>query len=322
MLSKKQIIGIKSETTQGTPIALTATDYFLASNADINPVVELLPRDYAHMTLGQLASVVGQVYVEIKFSMHVKGSGTAGTPFAPLSAVLQAAGMSETIVAVTSVTYAPLSNTITNFYTLGKSATVEFYRDANATLTGHKWVIAGAVVTALKASSDKAGHLVTLDVTMRGLYSAAIGATGPATVTYSTLLPPIFQNAALAVDGYSGIASKFDIDFGIESTTREDLSSPYGIKGFQVTGRKPKLTIDPEMTLPAAYDWFGKFVAGNQGAFTALLGATAGNKTTITAPKAQYTDVKYGDRSGILTAEVTAQLNENTGDDEFSIAQT
>lgn len=322
MLSKKQIIGIKSETTQGTPIALTATDYFLASNADINPVVELLPRDYAHMTLGQLASVVGQVYVEIKFSMHVKASGTAGTSFAPLSAVLQAAGMSETIVPTTSVTYAPISNAITNFYTLGKSATVEFYRDANATLTGHKWVIAGAVVTALKMSCDKAGHLVTLDVTMRGLYSALTGAAGPATVTYSTLLPPIFQNAALSVDSYSGIVSKFDIDFGIESTTREDLSSPYGIKGFQVTGRKPKLTIDPEMTLPAAYDWFNKFVTGSQGAFTALLGATAGNKTTITAPKAQYTDVKYGDRSGILTAEVTAQLNENTGDDEFSIAQT
>lgn len=322
MLTKKQIIGIKTETTQGTPIALTATDYFLASNADINPVAELLPRDYAHMTLGQLQAVVGQVYVEIKFSMHVKGSGTAGTPFAPLSAVLQAAGMSETIVAATSVTYAPLSNPIASFYTLGKSATVEFYRDANSVLTGHKWVIAGAVVTALKMSCDKAGHLVSLDVTMRGLYSAVTGATGPATVTYSTILPPIFQSAALLIDAYAGVVSKFDIDFGIESTTREDLNSPYGIKGFQVTGRKPKMTIDPEMTPVGTYDWFGKFVSGNQAAFTALLGTTAGNKTTITAPKAQYSDVKYGDRSGILAGEVTAQLNENTGDDEFSIAQT
>ncbi len=322
MLSKKQIIGIKTETTQGTVIPLTATDYFLASNADINPVVELLPRDYAHMTLGQLAAVVGQVYVELKFSMHLKTSGTAGTPFAPLSAVLQAAGMSETIVATTSVTYAPLSNTITNFYTLGKSATVEFYRDANATLTGHKWVISGAVVTALKMSCDKAGHPISLDVTMRGMYSAVTGATGPATVTYSTTLPPVFQSASLLIDSYAGVVSKFDIDFGIESTTREDTNSPYGIKGFQVTGRKPKMTIDPEMSLVASYDWFGKFVSGNQGAFTAVLGATAGNKTTITAPKAQYTDVKHGDRGGILTAEVSAQLNENTGDDEFSIAQT
>ena len=322
MLSKKQIIGIKSEVTQGTPIALTATDYFLASNADINPVVELLPRDYAHMTLGQLAAVVGQVYVEIKFSMHVKGSGTAGTAFAPLSAVLQAAGMIETIVATTSVTYAPLSNASAGFYTLGKSATVEFYHDANATVTGHKWAISGAVVTALKMACDKAGHIVTLDVTMRGLYSAVTGATGPATVTYSSTLPPIFQNAALAIDSYSGVVSKFEIDFGIESTIREDLSSAYGIKGFQVTGRKPKLTIDPEMTLVAAYDWFGKFVSGAQGTFTALLGGTAGNKTTITAPKAQYAGVTYGDRNGILIGQVSAQLNESTGDDEFSIAQT
>ncbi len=322
MLTKKQIIGIKTEATQGTAIALTATDYFLASNADINPVVELLPRDYAHMTLGQLQAVVGQVYVEVKFQMHIKGSGTAGTIFAPLDAVLQAAGMSSINSVGVSNTYAFTSNITGTFFTLGKSATVEFYRDANATLTGHKWILKGAVVTALKISVSKAGQLMTADVTMRGLYTAAAGAVGPATVTYSTILPPVFQNAALTIDAFSAIASKFEIDFGIESATREDTSSPYGIKGFQVTGRKPKLVIDPEMPLVAIYDFFGKFVSGSQGALSAALGATAGNITTITAPKAQYSDIKYADRGGILTAEVTAQLNENTGDDELTIVQT
>jgi hypothetical protein len=54
------------------------------------------------------------------------------------------------------------------------------------------------------------------------------------------------------------------------------------------------------------------------------LGATPGNICTLSAPKAQITDVGDGDRDSIRTNEIEGQLNGSTvaGDDELSLAFT
>jgi hypothetical protein len=76
------------------------------------------------------------------------------------------------------------------------------------------------------------------------------------------------------------------------------------------------------MVLVATYDFFGKLRSGSEGALTLALTGSAGNITTITAPKVQYTGVKLSEKSGIRSLGIDCQLNRNAGDDEIVIAFT
>ena len=42
-LTKRTIIGAKTETTQGNAIAIAATDYFYADDINVEPIVEQNP---------------------------------------------------------------------------------------------------------------------------------------------------------------------------------------------------------------------------------------------------------------------------------------
>ena len=57
-------------------------------------------------------------------------------------------------------------------------------------------------------------------------------------------------------------------------------------------------------------------------AMTATLGATAGNICTITGPKVALSDIKYGDRNGLLTTTLPLVFTPNAGNDELKLACT
>ncbi len=105
LLSKLELIAIKIETAQGTVAAPAATDFFYASNVDVGPAVDYLPRDWTHADLDQIADARCAVRMKGKFTIWLNGSGTAGTAFLPLDAVLQMAGFVPTVSAGVSVTY-------------------------------------------------------------------------------------------------------------------------------------------------------------------------------------------------------------------------
>jgi hypothetical protein len=84
----------------------------LVSALEVQPLqLELKDRELILGYLGNTEMVVGQRLVSVSFDVEIAGSGTAGT--APKwSALMQACGFSETIVSVTSVTYAPISSVL------------------------------------------------------------------------------------------------------------------------------------------------------------------------------------------------------------------
>jgi hypothetical protein len=100
------------------------------------------------------------------------------------------------------------------------------------------------------------------------------------------------------------------------------VNTSSGYKSAVITGRRPSLSIDPEMVLVATYDFFGKWRSGNEGALSLALTGAAGNICTITAPKVQYTAPKLAEKSGIRSLGIDCQLNRNAGDDELSLAFT
>ena len=122
LLNRKRLILAKAETTYGTDSTPAGTDAVLVRNLDITPLSgDLVSRDLIRPYLGNYDQLIAKTSVAISFEVELAGSGTAGT--APrYGAILKACGMSETIVASTSVTYAPVSSSFS-------SATIYFNID-------------------------------------------------------------------------------------------------------------------------------------------------------------------------------------------------
>lgn len=313
-LVRKTVIGVKTETTQGTPATLAATDFMLAEDVQLKPFVEMLDRNYYRSSLSTIASVAGKRMYDLTFKTELKGSGTAGTAYAPLDACIQACGFTSTPSAGVSVTYAPTSAAASaNFYGPGKSATFEVYMD------GIKHVMAGALGNMkIVAEVNKYAYC---EFTFKGIYAAPSDASAP-TQTYLAQKPAVVVSASLSLAGLSAVATKFEVDMGNEVVERPSLSASTGLLGFIISGRKPVGSCDPEAETIATHPFWANILASTEASSSLVVGATAGNIVTITLPKTQYTDAPYGDRNGILTFEVGLQFNQNSGDDEIGIVMT
>lgn len=71
-----------------------------------------------------------------------------------------------------------------------------------------------------------------------------------------------------------------------------------------------------------AKDFWTMWSGSSRVALTAALSGGAGNICTITAPKVQLDEVKYGDREGILTYAVPLIFTPNAGNDELVLTFT
>jgi hypothetical protein len=440
MLTRKSAIRIKSEAVQNLVPTFADTDFYWVENIKIKPTVDRLPRNYYRSTLGSVPSLAGKRVYDLTFSSEVKGSGTPGTPFPPLDALLQAMACKPTIhsgveaigdavprggnlgvspnpvIAIGTPDFSAKSGKITltliskaetqpegavfqaifqpsdgsaalidtatisdtdfagvafagdlaaleltvddpdgngvgdpvstwhigdqwtfvytsadqvdvtydetsdpasaNFFTPGKSCAIEAYIGAGKTDYGHLHTLAGCVATA--KLSGEAAKIVMLDWTIRGLYSAPIDALMP-TETPNELTAPILVSSGLTIQGLEAIASKIELDFGRQIAERVDTRSATGLLGLEITGKDPIGSIDPEMPLLSEHDFFAKLLSNEEGLLQFGLDGGVGNKVTAKAPKAQYTDVTYGDRNGRVTGEIPLQLNEDDGDDSVQL---
>ena len=141
--------------------------------------------------------------------------------------------------------------------------------------------------------------------------------------TYPTVIPPAFLNASLMIDSYAAICKKVDLDTANVLALRESLTASSGYLSCLVMGRNPKGSMDPEMTLVATYDFYGKWrTPGTLGALSLSANGTAGNIATVSCPKVRYASIRSEDRGGIRNLGIDFEPTMNTGDDEISIAMT
>jgi len=313
MLTRLKVIGAKTETNEGTAVALAETDFFHAFDIECNPIPELLEQPGYSATLDPYAQLIGKRWHEIKFKTFRKGSGAAGTA-PPTGPLFQALGMSETPVTSTSVTYALTSvKPSANFLSAGKSCTIKVYED------GILKVLAGCKGT-LKTIFE-AGKPVIDDWTFWALYAAVTDAAIP-TNTPNTTAVPRLVSSSLQLQAYAAIAAKLEVDFGITVTPSDDTRSADGIQGFIITNRKPVGSCEPQATLVATHDFYGKMMSGAVASSSIVLGATAGNICTQTMPKTQYGPITPGDQRGIMTFQTPLIFSRNAGDDSISIVFT
>ena len=111
-LVNRRVLLAAVEAVPGVAETLTGADAILIENLQMSYVNERMnERPAIRQSFGKLAAIYGGSLAQVTFDIEIKGSGTAGT--APeAGALLQAVGMSETIVATTSVTYAMTSTAL------------------------------------------------------------------------------------------------------------------------------------------------------------------------------------------------------------------
>ena len=312
MLKQRRLIAAKIETVEGTAETLAAADSFLVYDPAITPDIQAHERNPSRITLSPLARVIGARSVSLSFSVELKGSGTAGT--APeYGDLFRACGMSETIVAVTSVTYAPASASI-------PSLTFAVYGDMNTSSV--RYLVAGCRGT--YKIEHKVGEPVRIMFDFKGqvvgtLTSDQTMLTG---ATYDATIPMPFLSTALTLHGDTLRVASLTVDIANTVYLRQDVTTSSGYISAALVTRNPIGNIDPEMELVATHDFYGKWLNGTQGILTYTLGATAGNIVTFNAAKTQYTNVAESDRDGFMVNGIDFSMNMTAGDDEFSLIFT
>lgn len=307
-LVHRSVVLAKTEATYGTDAAPTASaNAILCEKLSYKPAgLKMAKRESIKATIGALQQIYAGSLLEVTMDVELKGSGTAGT--APeMDPLLLACSMASTVVASTSVTYAPASSS-------QPSATIYIYEDGSLyKLTGCRGTF---------KLTAKVGEVPMLSFTMTGHVA---GPTDSALVSgsYLSTVPPAFVDAPFSIGGYAGIIETLELDIGNKVEMPPDVQATDGYGEIIVGSRDVKGKIDPQATLVATADFWGQFKGGTTMALdSGVVGATAGNQWQLQAPAAYYENLGIGNRNTILTYAADFACAEQSGDDEFSLAFT
>lgn len=306
LLMRKRTILAKIEATYGTdPVPTGAANAILVKNLTVTPIeANLLPRDLIRPYLGNFQNIVAAAYSKVNFEIELAGSGTAGTVPA-YGALLRACGMSETISAGVSVTYAPISAAF-------ESDTI--YINVDGVL--HKMLGARGTFSLSMASQA----IPTIKFSFTGLYGAAADAASP-TVTLTAWQSPLAVNnvntIGLTLQGYGGLVmSDLSIDIANAVTFRSLVG---GTESVVLTDRKPAGSITFEAMSIATKDWWTAAKTAALGAFSITHGTVAGSKVTIAAPQVQITKPTYQDKDGIAMLQSSLVIVPSAGNDDVTL---
>jgi len=308
LLSRKRLILAKTEATYGTDSVPAGTDAVLVRSLEVTPLEsDVVSRDLIRPYYGNSDQLLANTRVRCSFEVELAGSGTAGT--APrYDALLKSCAMSATIVASTSVTYAPVSSSFS-------SCTIVYNVDG----VQHKLTGARGTVT----MNCQLGQIPTLQFEMTGIYNAPTDTAQPA-VTYSNQATPLIfkegNTSSFQFFSYSGCLNMVSFNLANEIVYRELIGCT---KEVLITDRRPAGEVMIEAPTIATKDYFTIALGSTTGNLTFLHGTTAGNRVTFTASQADVTQPTYSDQDGIqmLTLSYVA-LPTTAGNNEFSLAFT
>lgn len=302
---KKLAILAKIETTYGTDATPAAANAMLVRNWTFTPLEgEEIKRDLVMPYYGSQGIILAGLYCKLEFEVELAGSGAAGT--VPFWGVLaRACGLSETIVATTSVTYAPISS--------GFEAVTVYWN-----LDGTRHVMLGARGSlTLSLDSNK---LPIMKYALTGLLGTVTDAALPATTL------PVYPNPVVAsktntptftLHGYAAIMETFSIDLG--NTVEPRLL--VGSESILITGRETSGSNTLQADQIANIDWQAKAVARTRGPLAITHGLSAGNIIQIAAPAVEVGKPTHGQSNGILNTTMKLDFcpSASTGNDEISI---
>ena len=199
MLTTREAILLKIETTQGTEATPSpSADAILVSELGwSNEGLRMVDRPNIKPTISTDKKTFAGTLKKVSFTAEIKGSGAAGTP-PEIGQALRACGLDETIIASTSVTYQPVSES-------HESATIYYYEDGRL----RKLVGCMGNVT----FNAEAGAFGTAQFEFTGHDAGYADANFPA-VSYDSTVPVPFINVPFTVDGYGAVINSISLNAG------------------------------------------------------------------------------------------------------------
>jgi len=310
-LYRKRTVLIKAESTYGTDSTPAGSDACQVRNLEVTPVQsDIVSRDLIRPYLGASPQLIANNRVQVTFEVEYSGSGTAGT--APrYGSLLKACGFSETVVASTSVTYAPVSTSFS-------SVTMYYSTD------GVRHKVTGARGT--YSLNLTANQIPVINFTMTGQYVAPTDTADPTPTFTNQATPKIFNDTnttAFTLFSETDLPlQSCQLDIGNEVVYRELINSD---KEVLIVNRSGSGTLAIEMPTLASHDFFADAVASTTGNLSIVHGATAGNIVTLAsaANAVSLGAPAYSEDSGIVMLNLPFTLVPGTsGNDEFTLAYT
>jgi len=267
------------------------------------------------LTLGASKQINTSPENTASFNVQFSGSGTVGTPpaYGPL---LRACGLSETIDAGVSVTYAPVSTgfEMVALYVMRViSSTVQF-RHPMLDVKGNVTINATARelpqfqfdnFTGLYVRPTRQTTLITPDLSS---FNDALPFTKGNTPTFTW-------------DSHSFCVNAFSFNLGnVISRTDEP-----GCQETNIEDRDPSGSITVKATDPDTKDVYAlieSHLGENLTAVSLQHGTTAGNIMTISLPKIQPRGISEQNVNGELYYQIDFAALPDSGDDEFELALT
>lgn len=307
LLAKKRTILVKLETTYGTDSAPTGTaDAMLVRNLNITPLdAKTVSRDLIRPYFGNSPVLLAETSVKVDFEIELAGASAAGT--APhWGPCLKACGFSETIVASTSVTYAPVSSSL-------PSVTIWVNIDG----VMHK--ITGCMGTMDLTMSVK--NIPTMKFSFTGIFNGPSDIAGP-TVDFSSFQTPKVVNTAnttsFSLFSYTGKLESMSLGMNCDIQYRTLVN----YEAVNLIDRKPSGTFVIEAPTITQKDYFSIAKVGTLGTMSIVHGAGAGNICTVSAPTVSLQNPAYQESQGVMMLQIPFTANPNVGNDELQIAFT
>lgn len=307
LLTERGLLALELEAVKGTAEVLVAADVFECFDPSFTPGIEIGERNTFEASFDLRPNVIGNRMSTITFRVPLKGSGTNDLPPAH-GRLLQACALLETINAASDVTYTPITA-----QTAQQTATIVLQRD------GKQFRLVGAIGNVKWIITEN--EVPAMEFTFVGKYEAATDAALFTGFAFGTVNPPNPVGVTpLSWDGNAICATTVEFDLGNDVQPRRGIDQPTGIYHSLVMRRDPTASADPEDELVASVDWLDEMVLGTVGVLTLTIGATPGNIHVLTFPASQIVGVTYGDRDGIVIANLTikGRANSDAGDDSFS----
>lgn len=308
MLTNRQVLGSKIEAVEGTAETLAGADcnVQLLEPAKFEPNIAMFERNLLSTSLSSFKMIPGTRLAQISCKVEAKGSGTAGTAPA-LGKLNKACALGETVVASTSVTYAPVS-ALASIPTLTMAVYVDGVRQQIRGARGNR------------KYTGKNGEPGVYEYTFIGIYDAVTDVALPTPSGVETTVPVALLTATFSIASFQAFISQIAIDLGNQLTPRADMNKAEGYISTLLTKRRVTGSFDPEMELVATHDFYGKWLAGATGVFTFRHTGSAGNILIVSAPVCQYTKLSPSDRNGLasLGADFLLARSAAAGDDEIS----
>ena len=308
LLLRKRLILIETEATYGTDPVPDGADAVLVRDLNITPLQsDVVSRDLVRPYLGASEQLLANTRVECTFSVELAGSGTVATAPA-YGKALKACGLSETVAAGVSVTYAPVSASFSS---------VTIYYNIDGVL--HKVTGARGTFTL----NGSVGEIPTIDFTFTGIYNTPTDTAAPTPTDANQATPVIFKNGntdGFELLSYAGCLQSVSFDIGNTLVYRELINCT---KQTLITDRRSTGSVTLEAVTMATKNYFTAALTDSSlGNLLFQHGQTPGNIVDFASTKIDIGDVSYGDQDGIAMLTIPYTAVPTATGNEFSIVYT